>query len=290
MLRVSLVNIKRIMKTYILVDCGYLFFYRYHATKLWYKKAHTYTDDLTMAQDIHFQTTYQKMVKNCIQRFLKKYSETWEHVIFCRDSRRESVWRNSLNSEYKGNRDTSQLTGLRIASKLLKLTIFELVREEGAKSIGVAKAEADDIVYCCTSLIRVFEPDCKCVIIASDQDYYQILDEKISLVRLDKRDPMTKSTRVTLGLSPQEAAKIDLLVKIISGDNSDNIKAIFPKCGPKTALKLAQDEKLLNLWFEKHNSSKSRFIQNKSLIDMTEIPAELQFTIGKKIKICLYSK
>ena len=46
-------------QTYLLVDWGYLFFYRYHATKLWYKRAHDYLDDLTMSFDPIFKKTIQ---------------------------------------------------------------------------------------------------------------------------------------------------------------------------------------------------------------------------------------
>jgi 5'-3' exonuclease len=41
------------------------------------------------------------------------------------------------------------------------------------------------------------------------------------------------------------AAETDLQIKIIMGDNSDNIPAIFPKCGPKTAKKCIDDPAFL---------------------------------------------
>ena len=49
--------------TYLAVDMGYLFFYRYHATKLWYKKAKEYTDDLTMSEDTEFQNKFKDMIE-----------------------------------------------------------------------------------------------------------------------------------------------------------------------------------------------------------------------------------
>ena len=274
-------------KTYLLIDCGYLFFYRYYATKLWYKRAHEYTDDLIMVKDIHFQNTFQRMIRECIQKLVKRFETCWTHVIFCRDCSRSTIWRNKNYVQYKANRDTTSLTGLPIASRLLKETIFEIVRQEGAKSIGVATTEADDIVFCAINFVKTMEPSSKYVIIASDHDYYQILDKVTSLVGLDKRDHMLSSTRVTHQLEPTKAAKIDLLVKIISGDSSDNIKPIFPRCGPKTALKLALEPELLASWFKKYPVSETRFKENQQLIDMSEIPEMLQIAINNKLRVCL---
>lgn len=273
--------------TYLLVDVGYLFFYRYHATKLWYKKAHTYTDDLEMVNDVNFANTYQKKIEGCVADLVKKHKTTWDKVIFCRDGRQKNIWRNQLHSEYKGTRDNSALTGLAKAAYLLRLTLFHLVRTRNAKSIGVSTAEADDIVYASINVIRELDPTCPIVIVASDHDYYQILSENINLVGLDKKNHMLQSTRYTEGLSTTEAQRVDLLVKIISGDPSDNIKPIFPRCGKKTALKLALDNTLLESWFTKHPSSKQSFIDNKRLIDMSLIPTELLDIITSKIKISL---
>ena len=273
--------------TYLLVDVGYLFFYRYHATKLWYKKAHTYTDDLEMANDEKFQLTFQKKIADCLKDKLKKHKTSWDRVILCRDCRQSSIWRNSLYSEYKGNRDTSHLTGLAISGKLLRNAIFDLIRFNNAKTIGVKTAEADDIVYCCCKYLEKECPDSKIIIIASDHDYYQLLNENISMEGLDKRNHMSKSVRFTHNLGTDDAQKVDLLVKIISGDVSDNIKKIFPKCGAVTALKLAMNKTQLDDCFKKYPNSEAQFNENKKLVDMSELPETLKISIINKIKICL---
>ena len=55
----------------------------------------------------------------------------------------------------------------------------------------------------------------------------------------------------------------------------------------KTALKLALDKDLLNIWFNKYPSSHLLFNNNKSLIDMTDIPKYMQYNIQSRVKICL---
>ena len=127
--------------TYLAIDMGYLFFYRYHATKMWYRKAKEYIDDLSMAEDMEFQNKFKDMIESCIQKLLKKYKTNWENVFLCRDCRRGEIWRNDIHNEYKGTRDTSKLTGLSIAAKLLKEKSFDLVRYKGVKCIGVKTAE-----------------------------------------------------------------------------------------------------------------------------------------------------
>jgi 5'-3' exonuclease len=272
--------------TYLLVDWGYLFFYRYHATKLWYKRAHEYVDDLVMAGDPIFKATFQKRVKGCICEKMKKHKVKWENVIICRDTRRSEIWRHAHHGDYKGNRDTGSLTGLGLTSGYLKEVIFDILREHHVKCIGLKSAEADDIIYICKRRLSEVNPEARFVIVASDCDYYQIIDERTSLVRLDKKDPMTKSTRNTHNLDIVKSQEIDLLVKIIQGDSSDNIVGCFPKCGAKTSLTLALNPEKLQLHFKRYEGSLERFNNNSLLIDMRNIPMELQIKVISKVDIC----
>ena len=273
-------------QTYLLVDWGYLFFYRYHATKLWYKRAEDYQDDLTMSVDPKFKKTFQKKVVDCIKEKMKKHKVDWCNVIVCRDTRRSDIWRNQLHGDYKGTRDTSSLTGLKMTSSYLREVIFDLLREHDVKCIGLKGAEADDIVYVCKKRLSEVYPESKYVIVASDCDYYQIIDSNTSLVRLDKKDPMVKSTRNTHDFDIPKAQQIDLLVKIIQGDSSDNISSCFPKCGGKTALSLALDNEKLEKYLKRHAGSREKLNFNRKLIDMSNIPMELQQTITEKVNVC----
>jgi 5'-3' exonuclease len=59
------------------------------------------------------------------------------------------------------------------------------------------------------------------------------------------------------------------------GDPSDNISAVFPKCGPKTALKYFENEEL---FLTKLNSSpdfQKKYQLNSTLVDFNNIPQEL---------------
>jgi 5'-3' exonuclease len=59
------------------------------------------------------------------------------------------------------------------------------------------------------------------------------------------------------------------------GDPSDNITSVFPKCGPKTALKYFENRALFE---ERLNSSpefQKKYELNNTLVDFNNIPQDL---------------
>ena len=85
-------------------------------------------------------------------------------------------------------------------------------------------------------------PEREILIVTNDYDYLQLLDDKIHIYNLKNKNLREKS----LG-----SKKLDLGVKIIVGDNSDNIPRCFPKCG-KTAYKYLENPDLLDKAFAKY--------------------------------------
>ena len=134
--------------------------------------------------------------------------------------------------------------------------------------------EADDIVATVHKYIRGLSSEANITIIATDADYFQLLDEHTQLKALNKRDPAKQS----LG-NPE----LDLVVKIIQGDTSDGIKGCFPRCGRKTSIKLAQDAELLETYFKKHEGSQETYQYNQQMIDFKNIPIHLQEIITGEI-------
>ena len=91
-------------------------------------------------------------------------------------------------------------------------------------------------------------PEREILIVTNDYDYLQLLDDKIHIYNLKNKNLREKS----LG-----SRKLDLGVKIIVGDNSDNIPKCFPKCGQKTAIKYLENPDLLDKAFAKYPESKT---------------------------------
>ena len=81
-----------------------------------------------------------------------------------------------------------------------------------------------------------------------------------------------------------------LLGKILMGDKSDNIKQVFSKCGPKTALKLTKDKETLKKMLKENASAAQRFALNKKIISFNETPTELVSAIEKSLNEALYSE
>ena len=59
------------------------------------------------------------------------------------------------------------------------------------------------------------------------------------------------------------------------GDKADNIPQCFPKCGPKTALKIANGEKTLESIYKKYPNAETQYELNRKIIDMNEIPQNI---------------
>jgi 5'-3' exonuclease len=124
--------------------------------------------------------------------------------------------------------------------------------------------EADDIA---AILTKKFQGEKK-VIITSDGDYVQLLRYK----NIKLFDPIKNKFKESD--DPIRALKI----KCIMGDRSDNIPAIKPRVGEKTAEKLCDDPILLKEMFEDPELGeeyKENYKRNIRLIDMNRIPDKL---------------
>ena len=60
------------------------------------------------------------------------------------------------------------------------------------------------------------------------------------------------------------------------GDISDNIPSVFPKCGPKTALKYYEDQTSFQKRLMSDDAFISQYNTNKKIVDFDEIPVELK--------------
>ena len=59
------------------------------------------------------------------------------------------------------------------------------------------------------------------------------------------------------------------------GDISDNIPSVFPKCGPKTALKYFEDQVEFQKKLNSSDAFMSQYNTNKKIVDFNEIPVLL---------------
>ena len=201
--------------------------------------------------------------------------------LFIIDDRTGNGFRRKLFPEYKMARKIALKTHDINISKIRSYVVTHLLDDLdvwsrlGYKKVFVNGAEADDIIFMVGELYN--DLPVKPIIISSDKDLLQIpgVDQYNLKGELIKRiDPKTKE---------ELTCKEFLTRKILTGDGSDNIPAIMPKCGPVKAAKLLSDKQALKESLENDPEIKQRFILNTKLIDISRMPDELRESITKTL-------
>lgn len=198
-----------------------------------------------------------------------------DKVFICCDSKKN--WRKKLFTPYKEHRKEAKEKQDVDWSKFYE-TIEEV--SDGFMVafpfhvIKVPYLEADDII---ASLIRKNEKEENHIVITSDGDYKQLI--QYNNVKI--YDPMKKDFMKT------NNPLFDLELKIIMGDKSDNIPAIAPRIGEKTAEKLIEGEaaykdQTLSQLLE-NSEIKKNYDLNTKLIDLKKIPKDLINLLDKEL-------
>ena len=252
---------------FIFIDGSYFCFYRYYSTLAWWKNAFP---DNPLEDPISNEIFVNKFKKNFIDT-VKNISINLNIVdsdpilIVGKDCKREQIWRNTLYPNYKSTRNNLDFKG----GPFFKIVYEEdLFLNNGVKHIIYHnKLEADDVIAISTKYLLNKYNDCKIHIITSDKDYLQLVEPRVKIVNLGFKD-------ISELKSSTKNPECDLFCKIIMGDVSDNITSVFPKCGPKTALKYFNNKELFETNLIKFNLQE-KYKLNKTLVDFNEIPSEL---------------
>jgi 5'-3' exonuclease len=153
----------------------------------------------------------------------------------------------------------------------------ELFQQGGAKAIlHHPKLEADDCIALSVKHLLKIYPECNIYIITSDKDYLQLNAPNVKLFNLSFKNIAEKSSCGD--------PLLDLQIKIIMGDISDNIPSVFPKCGIKTAQKCIKDPEFFKKKMEMDEKYYAQYELNKKLINFNFIPSTLseEFMINLK--------
>jgi len=255
---------------FIFIDGSYYCFYRYYALLNWWKNAYPEQPLENPIENPVFVDKFKKtFIENLQQLPVKlKLDKNIKHILIAaKDCKRENIWRNELFPKYKETRVHDD--------KFMGGPFFKMVYEDKLFEQGGAKIilnhkhlEADDCVAITVNQVLKKHPDSMIYIIASDRDYLQLQSSNVKIMNL-----MYKN--IAENKSSTGNAEKDLQIKIIMGDVSDNIPSVFPKCGPKTALKCCEDK----VFFEKKMGSKKYYYDqynlNEQLVSFKKIPENL---------------
>jgi len=267
------INTVNIKKTFIFVDGSYFCFYRYHSLLTWWKNAYPEIVLEDPFQNEQFVTKFRKTFVEHVQKLQKNLSihkSVKPTIIVGKDCKRENIWRNELFPKYKGTRANGAEDGF-MGGPFFKMVYQDnLFIEGGAKTILYHnKLEADDCIALSVKHVLQKYKECDVYIITSDKDYLQLAEPRVHIYNLGFK-------KITDQKSSTGSAECDLFCKIVMGDISDNIPSVFPKCGPKTALKYYEDQ----VGFQKKLNSSDAFIAqyntNKKIVDFNEIPMLLK--------------
>ena len=329
-----------IKKPLLLIDQGYAMFYRYSATQLWYKHSHPeekelLTKDYKWVDNVEFIEKMKKMFEVDILTLAKKYKIPKTNIIIAQDCHLKDNWRLDILSSYKGQRaderDKSGWNGGQAFEILVNEVIPGMVKEHNIIHLKHSKIEADDIIAQIvlkshsSSTTKEKEnvkenlnlPN-KFIIVASDTDYFQLLDENVDLINMKG-----VSQKEKMKYSP----KAHLIEKILKGDVSDNIPSclfnkkmvqqLIPSMSPKKVVKkvkktqpkeedsidptlyIKANKKIIEYYLENpdkleediENIMKTEDIEyiqgykeNKKLIQMSELPEEYKEDVSLMIK------
>ena len=263
------------MKDVIIIDGSYYCFYRYYAILNWFKCARKDEDLSNPMENTEFVEKFKTTFIKKIQEMPKKFKIKDPTIIVVKDCPRKNIWRMNIYDEYKKNRvyDDSFMGG-----PFFKMAYNEdLFKLAGVHHIFKHKTlEADDCAALTAKYLIQKYSDVKIKIITSDTDYLQLICPNIELFTL-------KYKNVNTSKNSSGNPKQDLFCKIVSGDKSDCIPSVFPKCGPKTALKYWNDRELFNKKLSENPKYKEIYHRNNTLIDMNCIPSNLKNSFNTKL-------
>jgi len=251
-------------KKLLLIDSSYYNFYRFFATKSWYMRSSDRVKEgegLEWASNPVYMKTYEKMWFETLKKLRKKFNP--DYIVFARDG--NDVWRYKLYPEYKAQRIETEPTdgdddGPGAVFKHTNQHFHPQV--DNSSVVRVSTAEGDDIIAVAVDYYLSSVPGCEITVITGDHDLLQLSRPQVQIYNLKGKN----FTNITS--SDPYGAKLH---KILAGDPSDNIKSSFPRCGKKTAEKLAKDPAMFQKWVDKHGAK--QYNLNCMLIDFGYIPS-----------------
>lgn len=206
-------------------------------------------------------------------------NSTLVDTIIAKDSRLSKSFRYALYPEYKLTRkiQKAKRNQYQIGPVFDELyaNIFPSIFGEHTIQLSVDGAEGDDIIASIARSQKIGDDYERIILISSDRDFLQLQIDR-PVTQYDAKGemvvPKIKRGDEIINITPQQA----LMVKIISGDSSDNIKPIKPKIGEIRALKyITEKTDEFKKMLKEEPEVAQKMALNSKLIDFRNIPPEL---------------
>lgn len=200
-------------------------------------------------------------------------------TIIAKDSRLSRSFRYSIYPEYKLTRkiQKARRSQYRIGPVFDELytNVFPDIFDGHTVQLMVDGAEGDDVIASIALSDRVAEEYERILLISSDRDFIQLqIDRPVTQydATCELVVPKIKKGAEVFNITPKQA----LMIKIISGDTSDNIHPIKPKVGEIRAYKyITERTDEFKRMLKEEPEVAERFLLNSKLIDFKNIPTDL---------------
>jgi len=233
-----------------------------------------------IVQKLNDESMIRHMILNSIRMYNKKHRDEYGQVVICADGM--NTWRKEFFPEYKAarkkNRDESSQDWTEI------FRILHTVRDEirdylPYKVIHMEGVEADDIIGTLAMQTQEFGMDEPVMIISSDKDFIQL--QKFKNVKqwspIQKKFVTDKNPRTYLFNHIMRGDSGDGIPNVLSADDT------FISENSQTPLRQTRIDKWLehsdNLREHMDDEIYRNYQRNKKLIDLTDIPEDIQESI-----------
>ena len=230
-----------------------------------------------IVQKLNDESMIRHMILNSIRMYNKRYRDEYGQMVICADGM--NTWRKDYYPYYKAHRRKNREESSQDWNEIFR--ILHLVRDEirdnlPYKVIHQEGIEADDIIGTLVLHTQEFGNDEPVMIVSSDKDFIQL--QKFKNVK--QFSPIQKK------MVTDENPRTYLFNHIMRGDSGDGIPNVlsaddtFVSEGQQTPLRQTR----INEWLEQSDNLKEvmdtevyrNYQRNKKLIDLTDIPENLQ--------------
>ena len=261
---------------FILIDGSYFIFYRYYALCVWWKMSKKDDETDIPCENERFMAKFRETIVSKTEELETRLGLDSSVKIVGKDCPKANIWRNEHINNYKAHRKTDDTN---IGSLFKIVYDEELFTKASCKTVlEHPSLEADDCLALATRHICSKYPEAKIWIITSDMDYLQLASEHVTLMDL-------KFKNLRESKNSYKDAEKDLFCKIVSGDKSDNIPSVFPRCGQKTAAKYYDNKDSFQAKLDKDPIAKKRYDRNTTIIDFNCIPSAIVDEFTGKLEI-----
>jgi len=233
-----------------------------------------------IVQKLNDESMIRHMILNSIRMYNKKHRDEYGQVVICADGM--NTWRKEFFPEYKASRKKNRDESSQDWTEIFR--ILHTVRDEirdylPYKVIHMEGVEADDIIGTLAMQTQEFGQDEPVMIISSDKDFIQL--QKYKNVKqwspIQKKFVTDKNPRTYLFNHIMRGDSGDGIPNVLSADDT------FISENSQTPLRQTKIDNWLehsdNLREHMDDEIYRNYQRNKKLIDLTDIPEDIQESI-----------